>query len=72
MPRNEPTQLEEQIFDLRIIERRLRDRRTERKEYEAFLAGLPDEEANVDYMEVKIDEASSGTGADNDLTFTSG
>jgi len=72
MPRNELTQLDEHIFDVRIIERRLRDKKTDRKEYEAYLARLSDDAENVDYIEVNKQDSSSNPGVANDLTFTSG
>lgn len=43
---------DEQKFDLRVIEQRLRTGEIDQKEYEEFLKKLPDDAKNVDYVEV--------------------
>lgn len=53
-------------FDTRVAERFMRDGRLERKDYEAMLSQLPDEEGNFEIIDLTDDDANAG----GSLTFT--
>lgn len=59
---------EEQMFDLRILEHKLRRRELDPVEYEAFLKNLSDDESRGEYMEVFEEPKEE---LDEGLTFTS-
>jgi hypothetical protein len=76
MTAKQTRELEERKFDLRVIERHLREETIEKKEYEDFLKKLPDDASNADYTEAyeenpeeKPTPEASGPGGP---TFTSG
>lgn len=59
-------------FDLRVIERRLAKGQTDPKEYEAYLKGLPDDEAKATWIEVYEEPPLEElTPHADELTFTS-
>lgn|GEM_PF-1991987 len=68
--------LEERKFDLRTIERLLREGTIEKKEYEEFLKKLPDDESNADYTDVYEENPEEKPRAEppgpGGPTFTSG
>jgi len=65
------------IYDIRLLERNLRLGIIDRKEYEAYIKKLTDEESNAEYVEI-VDETTEdvkpeGGNAGEDpeqLTFT--
>lgn len=62
---------DEMKYDVRMVEYRLRKGELDTKEYEAFLKHLPNEEANVDYVEILEDlPADELTPHAEELTFT--
>ncbi len=63
----ERTQLE--TFDQRIIEFQIRSGNLSKKDYERYLKSLPNDEDNVDYIEVFEEEASSSAVNMPELTF---
>jgi len=61
-------------FDNRLVERYMRDGEVDRKEYEKYLKGLPDEVSKTRYVEVfEEEEDTEDESTKNEvLTFTSG
>lgn len=60
-------------FDLRLIERNLRDGIISKNDYEKALKDIPDESHNVRYIEVFEEDPVADERPDTDaLTFTSG
>jgi hypothetical protein len=72
MARKELMENESVKFDVRIADRLLREGKISRKDYEAYLKSLPDEESRGEYVEVFEEESDVPTPAAEDLTFTSG
>ncbi|MBT3182174.1 MAG: hypothetical protein HN337_06690 [Deltaproteobacteria bacterium] len=72
--KNETNISEEVKFDNRLIKRLIREGKIDKQEYETYLKGLPDEENNVNYIDVyeekPIEEPTPL--ATEALTFTSG
>lgn len=64
-------------YDTRLLEKNLRDGLIDRKEYDAHLKKLADDESNAEYIEI-VDETTADTDAENEsgknsperLTFT--
>lgn len=59
-------------FDLRLVEREIREGKVDPKDYEAYLKKLPDDGQNAEYVEVfeePVPEEATPHRAD-DLTFT--
>ncbi len=61
-----------QTYDLRCIERRLRDGVIDRKEYDRYLASLPDDAENADAIDMVEDLDDEFTPQFEGPTFTSG
>jgi hypothetical protein len=73
MAAKENKKTEEAKYDLRVIERHLREGLIEKKEYDDFLKRLPDDEANADYSEIYEEgKPTSKSPPPGGPTFTSG
>lgn len=76
MTAKQTKEFDEGKFDLRTIERHLREGIVEKKEYEDFLKKLPDESSNADYTEVYEESPEEKPAAEppgpGGPTFTSG
>jgi hypothetical protein len=68
-PKETTTPLNPQT-DVRLIERALRTGRLDRKEYEALLKRLPDDEGRGEYIEVYEEPAAESPEDAETLTFT--
>lgn len=68
MATKDPKDFQTIKYDTRLAERFLRDGRLDRKEYEAWLKKLPDEEGSYEYIEVE--EGNPSDGKSGALTFT--
>ncbi len=73
MAKKEQLGLDVPIFDVRLLERNLRDGKITKKEYDDYLKKLDDTSSNAEYIEFE-DETTIETGASSsisdDLTFT--
>ena len=76
MTAKQTREFDEGKFDLRVIERHLREGIIEKKEYEDFLKKLPDEASNADYTETYEESPEEKPTAEppgpGGPTFTSG
>jgi len=70
MARKEITEQSDFKYDKRLLDRYLRIGRVDKKDYEAYLKKLPDDESKGEYMEVFEEESDMPTPQANDLTFT--
>jgi len=72
MARKELLESDAVKYDLRILDRELRDGKISRKDYDAYLKSLPDDESRAEYVEVFEEGSDIPTPVEGDLTFTSG
>lgn len=59
-------------FDMRLIERSIRNGMLDKKDYENFLKTLPDESSKSRYIEVYEEKIEDDSALAESLTFTSG
>jgi len=61
------------MFDLRTLEKDLRDGKISKKEVDAYLKSLPDEKANTEEIAVTVEERSPRTSvtSEEEPTFSS-
>ena len=63
--------IEERKFDTRLIKQKMRKDQFRKEEYETYLKSLPDEEANIRYIEVYEEPRDEETPfIPEDLTFS--
>jgi len=72
MARKELIESDAVKYDIRVLDRELREGKISHKDYEAYLKSLPDEESRGEYVEVFEEGSDVPTPAEGDLTFTSG
>lgn len=62
----------EKLFDVRLIQRNMRSGSMQKKDLEAHLKSLPDDENNAEYIEIAEETTLDETQSANiGLTFTS-
>lgn len=72
MSRKELMESKEVKFDVRLIERELREGKISRKDYEAYLNGLADDESRGTLIEIPREGDEEPAQAEEGLTFTHG